>query len=329
MDDIDRNLLLLMAAQPRIHFQELAEKLGISRQAVHHRVRVLMQVGVIKNMSAGISLSYLKAVPVVVFGISRAASLEKSLDKLGENDMSRRANLAGGNYVYVVGILRGISDLGGYVDFVKRAVEMPDPTVGIFCLDDGLMPYYSVDGAARQRQDHRRLSPLDLRIIASLRDNARRPVGEIAQTIGVSPKTVGRRLEAMISEGSIEFWMPSDLSIGGDLCLAMHVTLKDGVDRREMGARLLSEFPFRDAYVRTLTNLPNLLLWVFWSDSMVDIRRALSEVGSDRNVAGVMLNFIHAERIYTTWRDRLPETEEPLAFGKASRRKSRAKARPS
>lgn len=327
MDDIDRKLLLLMAAQPRIHFRELAEKLGISRQAVHHRVRMLMQTGVIKNVSAGISLSYLNAVPVTIFGVSRAHSVEKLMDRLGENDMSRRANLAGGNYVYVVGILRGISDLGGYVDFVKRAVEMPDPTVGIFCLDDGLMPYYSVDGAGRQRQEYRRLSPLDLRIIASLKDNARRPVGEIAEALGVSPKTVGRHLENMISEGSVEFWMPSDLSIGGDLLLVMHVTLKDGVDRREMGARLLSEFPFRDAYVRTLTNLPNLLLWVFWSDKMADIRRALSEVGIDRNVAGVMLNFVHAERVYTTWRDRLVATEEPIPPGKAGRRKSRAKAR--
>jgi len=328
MDDIDRKLLMLLAAQPRVHFRELAEDLGISRQAVHHRMQVLMETGVIKNVSAGISISYLNAVPVTVFGASRTPSVEKLLDGLGENEMSRRVVVAGGNYAYVVGFLRGISDLGGYVDFVRRAAEMPDPTVGIYSLDDGLTPYYSVDGSGARRQNHRTLSPLDLKIIALLRDDARRPIGEIAHLLSVSPKTVRRHLETMISEGSLEFWMPADLSLAGDMLLLMHVTLKDGADRREMGMRLLSEFPFQDAYVRTFTNLPKLLIWVFWSDKMAEVRNALSKVGSDGDVASVMLNFAHAERVYTTWREKLVAAEAPPSK-KTRGRRGNAKARPS
>src|SRR4030043_360181 len=132
MDDTDRRLLILIGANPRIHFRELAKRLGISRQAVHHRMQVLTRIGVIKGMIAGISIHYLDAVPVAVFGRSMTASIEKTLDRLGESEFSRRAVVTGGNFLYVIGFLRNISELGSYVEFVKRAGEMPEPTVGIY-----------------------------------------------------------------------------------------------------------------------------------------------------------------------------------------------------
>jgi DNA-binding Lrp family transcriptional regulator len=307
MDDTDRKLLILIGAEPRIHIRELARRLGISRQAVHHRMQVLTEIGVIKGMTAAISVSYLDAIPVTVFGRSKTASVEETLNRLGGSELSRRAVVAGANYLYVVGFLRDISELESYVEFVKRAAEMPEPTVGIYCLDDGLSPYYYVDGGGKRKQSYKKLSPLDLRIVASLKDNARRPVAEIADMLGVSAKTIRRRLEDMISDGSLDLSAPMDLSLGGDMFLVMHVNLRDGADKREVGRRLLSKYPFQDGYVRTHSNLPNLLAWVFWSDSITEIRKAVREVGEDEDVQAVMLNFAYLERFYPNWRDKLPE----------------------
>ena len=306
MDDTDRKLLILIGANPRIHFQELAKRLGISKQAVHHRMQVLTEIGVIKSMAAGISISYLDAVPVSVFGRSKTTSIEETLDRLGESELTRRVVVAGGNYVYVVGFLRNISELDSYAEFVKRAAEMPEPTVGIYCLDDGLMPDYSVDGAGKRRRSYKELSPLDLKIIASLKDNARRPTAEIADMVGASAKTVRRHLEDMKSEGSLDMTMHVDLSSGGDLFLLVHVNLREGVDRREVGRRLLSKHYFRDQYIRTHSNLLGHLIWVFWSDKMTEIRKALRETREDEDVLSVMLNFAYLERLYPTWRDKLP-----------------------
>jgi DNA-binding Lrp family transcriptional regulator len=306
MDDTDRKLLILMGANPRMHVRELAKRLGISRQAVDRRMQTLMKTGVIKGMIAGISIPYLDAVPVTVFGRSTAASIEKTLDKLGESEFTRRAVVTGGNFFYVVGFLRNISELGSYVEFVKRAGEMTEPTVGINCLDDGLSPDYSVDGVGKRKQSYRELSPLDLKIIASLKDDARRPVTDIADMVGVSAKTVRRHLEDMMSEGSLDMSMPSDLALGGDMFLVMHVNLRDSVDKAEVGRRLLAKFPFQDQYIRTFSNLPGLLVWVFWSGKMAEIRKVMREVGEDEDVLSVMLNFAYLERIYPTWRDKLP-----------------------
>jgi DNA-binding Lrp family transcriptional regulator len=198
---------------------------------------------------------------------------------------------------------------------------MPEPTVGIYCLDDGLSPYYYVDGGGKRKQSYKKLSPLDLRIVASLKDNARRPIAEIADMLGVSAKTVRRHLEDMMSEGSLDLSVPADLALGGDMFLVMHVSLRDGADKREVGRRLLSKYPFQDGYVRTHSNLPGLLSWVFWSDSMTEIRKVVREVGEDEDVQAVMLNFAYLERLYPNWRDKLPEVRA-LSSRKASEHKA-------
>ena len=311
MDDTDRKLLILISANPRIHYQELGKKLGISKQAVHHRVQVLTETGIIKGSTASISVSYLDAVPVAIFGRSRTASIEKTLDKLGESEFTRRVDVAGGNVLYVTGFMKEISELDGYVEFVKRAAEMSEPTVGIYCLDDGLLPFYSVDGGGRRKHSHKELSPLDLKIIASLKDDARRPIADIADMVGASAKTVRRHLEDMISDGSLEMQMPQDLASGGDSFLIAEVNLRDGANKVEVGRRLLSKSTVQDQYVRTYSNLPNLLAWVFWSNEMADIRRVVREVNEDEDVLSVVPNFVYLERLYPTWRDKLPEVQTP------------------
>ncbi len=310
MDDTDRKLLILIGQNPRIHFREIAKGLGISRQAVHNRLRALIKLGVIKGWMAGVSVSYLDAIPVAVSGTCRAASVDRTLDRLGESEFTRRVIVAGGNYLYIVGILRNISELDGYVHFVKHTAELGEPMIGIYSLDvEEFMPY-SVDGSGRRKESYKRLSPLDLRIIASLRDNARRPVAEIADAIGVSSKTVRRHLEGMISDGSLEMNVPMDLTSAGDMLAIMHVNLRNGADKREVGRRLFSRHYFSDQYIRTHINLPSFLAWVFWSDDINQIRKALRETGDDEDVQSVTLNFAYYERLYnTTWRDKLADVQ--------------------
>jgi len=303
MDDTDRKLLLLISANPRAHLGELAKKLGISRQAVHHRIQFLTKIGVILGMTADISIYYLDAVPVMIFGRSKTASIEETLNRLGESEFSKIAVVAGCNFLYVRGDLRNISELDGYVEFVKRAAEMPEPTVGITCLDSGIPPDY-VDGGKR-KQSYEELSPLDLKIIASLKGNARRPIADIADMVGVSAKTVRRHLKDMISEGSLDLNVPWDPASGEDIYTIVHVNLRDGADKVEVGRKLLSKYPL--VFVRSFSNLPNLLLCALCSDKMTETRRILREINGDEDVLSMMFNLNYFERKYTTWRDKLPE----------------------
>ncbi len=326
MDAIDNKMMALLLANPRTPINVLAKKLGISRQTTHHRLRILMENGVIKGTTAGVSFLYLDVVSVAIFGRSDATLTEEILDRLGESEFTRRAVIAGGNYLYVVGELRDLSELDDYVEFVERAGKIPEPTVGVYSRDDELMRGFAVDGSGRRKDGYRELSPLDLRIIASLRQDARRPAAEIAEVVGASTKTVKRHLEGMASDGSLDLHVLTDIPSGGNMLFALHVNLKKGADRAEVGKRLLSRCGSLDAYIRAFSNLPSLLMVVFWSGSVPEIRNVFRATCEDEGVQAVMLNFCYFERIYETWRGKLLEMQEKAPKKGRVRRPLRVRA---
>lgn len=306
MDNTDRKLLLLLVADPRTSLQKLALKLGISRQSVHHRLQALKEAGVVRGVTAGISFAYLDAIPVAVFGRSRVVLTDGVLDRLGENELTRRVVITGGNYAYAVGELRNLAELDGYVEFVRRTMDMHETNIGLFCLDDALSPEYFVDGVMTRRERYAELSALDYKIIDSLKDDARRPMADIAELVGASPKTVRRRLEQMVSDGSIELQVLMDNPSGGPLLTIVHVNLKDDVDRVAVSRRLIQACPFRDAYVRAFSNIPGLVMLIFWCDDMKGVCSTLKRIADDEDVLSAVPNFAYRERIYTvTWREKL------------------------
>ena len=304
MDDIDRKLLLLLYEDPRMPLRELAKGLGISRQAVNRRIQNLTKAGLFKSLRAEVSMFYLDGVVVSIWGRSRAALLDKVLDNLGESEFTTRVVVAGGNELFIWGYLRKISDLSGYVEFVKHAAEMPELTVGLPCFCDGINPI-SFDGGQPPKDRYRKLSPLDLRIIAALQDNARKPIAEIAGSVGASARTVRRHIEVMRREGSLDYNAPWDFPPGEDMITVLFVTLRRGADTVRSARRLLQIDPIHFMYLRQFSNLPSFLVGLIASDRMTEIRKILREIKQDEDVLSVTPNLIYSERRYTSWDHRL------------------------
>lgn len=313
MDETDRKLMTVLASDPRIHFRELASRLGISTQAVHRRMQDLMKCGVIRGTTAGISIRYLNAVPVMVFGRSNAVSVDGAVKRLSTNELSSSVLVAGGNVLYAVGLLHNISELDSYTDFVKRAAEIPEPTVGIYSLDAGLAPDF-IDRGVKRKESYEKLTPLDIRIIQSLKGDARKAIGEIAKETGVSPKTVARRLENMISEGSIDLVVPMDPTKCGDIVSLVHVQLKDGASKMDVGKRLASKLSPRLWYTRSFSNLPGFLHCIVCTDRMDELRDVIESIYQDDQVKSVVPNTWYSDHIFETWRDKL--VPNPSSQGK-------------
>lgn len=310
LDETDRKLITLFATDPRTHFRELADRLGISTQAVYRRVQELMRCGVIKCPTAGISIRYLNAIPIIIFGRSDTVSVEDTLKKLKGNELVSSVLVAGGNYLYVVALLKNISDLDSFTNFVKHTAEIPTPTVGIYSRDTGLAPDFMDKGT--KKDGSKKLTPLDLRIIASLREDARKAETDIAQEVGVSAKTVSRRLETMISDGSVDLIVPMDPTKCGDIVSLVHVQLKDGVSRRGVGRRLASKLSPQLWYMRTFSNLPGFLYCVVCTDRMDDLREVIQKIGQDSEVKSVVPNTWYSDHIFESWRDKLvPDNSAP------------------
>jgi len=318
MDDIDRMMILIVCEDPRISVKDLAKKLGVSRQVAHHRIQALAKMGVFKKMTAEISFFSIGQVLVRIWGVSKSRAIEETLDRLGYSEYSSDACVEGGNEVSVLGCLPDISHLDDYVAFVRRVAEMPDPTVGILDFDDGINPEW-MDGMYRVRMpEFRKPSPLDYRIVASLRDDARKPLAKIAGELGVSIKTVRRHLEALRSDGILDYHQVGDLTSGEDMLTSVYMNLRKGADKLKVGKHLLSLDPVHLQYVRSFSNLPNLLYCCINSQKMSEIRRLLKAISEDEDIVSATPNLVYMERVYTPY-----DIKELLVKGKGNRGSAR------
>lgn len=109
----------------------------------------------------------------------------------------------------------------------------------------------------------------------------------------------------MVSDGSLDFYSPWDLTSGEDMLTMMYVNLRSGADRVKVARRLLSKDPIHVILFRSFSNLPNFLLGILNSDRMSEIRKILREISEDEDVLAVTPNLLYFERSYTTWDHKL------------------------
>ena len=120
MDEIDLQILLLLANNSRMTFRELSENLNLSVSAVHKRVSSMTETGVITAFVARPSMHALKYMYLFVEGVSSAKNLEKLCDDIGEHENVSAVGYAAGNWMYIIAHLRDITELQSFSIFVTK-----------------------------------------------------------------------------------------------------------------------------------------------------------------------------------------------------------------
>ena len=295
MDKTDIILSQLLLINSRLPYRDLADKLGLSVNAVHRRIKALIKSSIIRTFTAKISLSALNGLTVIVFGRSETRSVE-AREKLGNNDSTYWVGVAGGNYLYVGAHLKNISELEPYVDYVKKVAQMSDPTVGIVRRD----PLERV-----QPPSETALHPLDYQIIYALHNNSRKAVSDISEELGVSAKTVRHRLSRMIREGSIELsieWYPD---ASNDIMTIFHLHLGAAADKSKVGSLLIKKYSPNALFFWSFSNLPNLLLCVVWTNTMKELQDIRERFQGEEVFESAVPNVLYTGYIFDTWRDKL------------------------
>jgi hypothetical protein len=171
---------------------------------------------------------------------------------------------------------------------------MPNPTIGIFSAAQG-EPATSLEKVLRS---------LDRQIIYALSNDSRKPIADIAEEVGVTAKTVRRRLNAMISKGLIEFslqWYPDT---SNDIFSTVHLRLKPDAKRDTVAHVLKGYFPNLLFYYSFL-NIPNELLCFLWTNTMKELKEIQQRLMSEEMVASIVPNILYTGYIFDTWRDDL------------------------
>jgi DNA-binding Lrp family transcriptional regulator len=297
MDDTDIRLSQMLMKNSRVPYRELASKLGISLQAVHRRIQVLKEMGVIRDFVTVPSREALNAIVVFVFGKSSSSSMEEIVDTIGENGNVYGIYVAGGNVLYVAALLRDISELEPITEVVREVGQVPEPQVGIS----------GSRGSSLSGSDTAPLSDLDIRIIRSLHKDSRKAVTDVAEDVGVSARTVNRRLGRMSEGGLVDFtikWYPCGCR---DIFTMFHLELKQGVDKNEVRSALLRKHGPRIVRPMAFSNLPNFLLFLTWSVSPKEVEELQRAMEREEFIDTVMANILYVGYPYDNWRDSLIE----------------------
>jgi DNA-binding Lrp family transcriptional regulator len=276
----------------RTPYHELAAKLGLSINAVHKRIKAMMDSGIIRTFTARPSLTSIEAISVWVFGRSETPHPSEVHLGLKTNDSTYWVANSGGGYVYVGGYLRSLSELEPYVAFVKREGGITDPTVGI-------VPYPT------NRFPEDKLSELDYQILASLHKDSRKPVSDVASEVNASAKTVHRRLERMIEKSLVDLsidWYPD---ASNDIVALCHATVDRRADRAKVLAALEQRYPQNIMIHVLFSNIPNQFILFLWTNSMKQMDGLREEISNAEGVASSTLNVLQIGYMFDTWRDRL------------------------
>ena len=86
MDDIDISLSMILMANSRIPYKELAEKFNMSVNSIHKRVKSLVDLEVIQGFKSKLGFSNFPGLTnIVIFGHSVIKQKKQLISKLGEN----------------------------------------------------------------------------------------------------------------------------------------------------------------------------------------------------------------------------------------------------
>lgn len=214
MDDVDFKLIKELRVNSRATYRELADELGLSVNSVHKRVQALIDLGIIKQFTVFLTSKALPQVVVRVCGRSDVASIDEAVIRLGNNPNTSRVVVSSGNSLHVVGFLSDISEINRYANFVIQEGQITDPTIRL------------IDSPQRQGESGASLTDTDYRIIASLQDNCRKQIVDVAAELGISAKTVRRRLNRMEENGLIHFGVKYDHASLGGIFVLLDLYLK-------------------------------------------------------------------------------------------------------
>ncbi len=299
MDGTDIQLCRLLFMNSRQPYRAMSKALGISNQAVHRRVELLEEKGVIRRYTVTLSDDFTHAVKARIGGPSTLTSFEELVEALKKDERTMRLVYCSTDMVSVTALLGRLEDLDDYLGFLKREVGMSAPKVAF------TGPGQFGDEGARRRMKRRlELTPLDYRIIDTLSEDSRKPVAELADQVGVSAKTIKRRLDRMVQESVLEFSIEYDPAASPSAFVYFWVQLAPEADRVWFTNAFVKRYDRYILVVYPLTNFPGLLISILWAPTQKNVNDLETELMDDPSVVYSRSNAIQALHFFDTWRER-------------------------
>ena len=300
MDEIDISLSMILMANSRIPYKELAEKFDMSVNSIHKRVKSLVDLEVIQGFRAKLGFANFPGITnIIIFGHSDLRQKKQLINKLGENEYIYNVTQGSGNTFYIHAYLRSIGELDTLVSFIRKTGNMKDLIVGI----DKKMP-----PIALEELNFKPPTDLDYLIINSLKDNSRKSISDIALEVGASTKTIRRRLDRLTENFLIQFqidWYPDRTGIIPSI-INLQLDPNKIIDDKEFEDKIKKKLGSKILLIWSFSNLPNLKFIFILTQSMKELQELQASLLSE-NYEKIDLTVLIGGKIFPIWIDKFLE----------------------
>lgn len=293
MDLIDFELVEGLQNDPRVSYRKLADKLDLSVNSVHKRIQHLMDLGMIHSFIATLGPAVESYTMATAWGRTTSKDPERTISELGRDEHTSQIIEVTNDFIYLQWFLRDISELDDLISFSKEVGEIKAPQV-IF----SKVP-------VPPGSENVKLSGMDYRIIGALMADSRRPLKEVSEELGVSQKTISRRLAKMKREHSIYLttrFVPTSTEV---IFCFLHVSLEEGTDRRKASSYLREKHGTNMFNIQTVDNLPYYFILHFMVKTMKDLKEIRTSLAKEDFVKSFFVNIFYDIHAFDTWREDL------------------------
>ncbi|MCZ2808904.1 MAG: winged helix-turn-helix transcriptional regulator, partial [Candidatus Bathyarchaeota archaeon] len=293
LDDLDISILKMLTTNSRMSDHSIAKKLQVTTNTVKNRIRNLMKEGVLQGFETHLSATFFNATHCWLSAQLYGNEPEgKIVEELGKIDKVSFIMPTTENLMLIAMDFFNSTDL-------DNTIQQMSGRKGI----TGIQTYIYSSQHLHKKID---ISPLDWKIIRSIRFNSRKSPSEIARECGISTRTVNRRLRRLYDGGVIHHIIAFDpMESKGTIVYGIFA---------EYDAR----FP-RDKIVKSVTgNVKNLfndfvmvnsptILMIFFGKRFSDIYDNENAIKAVEGVRSIKTYFCTKVYHFKDWRDNLIE----------------------
>ena len=267
LDSTDLRILNLLAKNGRLSYRRIGLTIGLTTKSVKSRVDRMLTAKVIERFLAKVNPS--------VMGYKRTYAVALRKNKLNL-ELLERINLVGD-------IQHQFEVMGGVIGFDIAVKEGTEEKIEL--LLDSLKPALLGVIRSRNREVRQKLTETDYTIMKQLIKKPRGEIRDVATSTAISPKTVRRRLDRMITNHILEFSIqPNPDAMKGYIVFFLDVKVKDRSRHQKVLQRIYEELHDRFMLSSDMSNQEDSMGLLLGSEDAIGIESIRSKIESFEGV---------------------------------------------
>jgi DNA-binding Lrp family transcriptional regulator len=229
-------------------YQSLAEKYNVSSNAIKKRIDKLIETGVIERFTIRLSWAMLDAEPVLSFLYTdKSGNAMQLIDEIGANPLVHMVGFDSYGSWDVSASYRDANDLSKLGDFLRSFESVKSVEMHPLCI--------------KETGKKVEFNKLELRVIATLVEDARMSISEIAEKTGLTSRRVRRILTNLMENGGVRFTTDINWNAGDQTRVSFRVKW-DGkkVTREQIMEKVRKKYP--DEFIEVYPSSIESLMWI-------------------------------------------------------------------